>query len=591
MPMDLGNNDAISLKTERSIASVVYTIADVQEITAVPGQPVELELASDTSALLIVTAGDGEYRMADTAHPLQSGTVATFATSFSASFQYTLPCPTIMQLHCRPQSELRAILISYEVLHTLKQASARHGRLYSSRNIEATSAPTAMEVVEADESIIALARELAILKDHNGLGGPLAANRLLYELLFQVRERLRLHKQQLESKLTPIDQTIAYINEHYNRKITREQLAHLSGLSIKSFTALFKQSTGSSFSEYVNAVRIRKAQEQLLLTGSKLSDIAQKVGYKDEFYLSRKFKQTVGVAPSVYVKQPKTIASMDHAYTLDLLTLGMTPAVAIADSWIVKRFDGLLKAGSCHAIDWSWQRQARYQLLQSLAPDVIINAELKGEDLEAFSKIAPVLQIPWKGVGWRDHFRMVADVVEMTGQADDWLSRFDERMEGAKRQLDRNIGPKATIAIFNIRATRLAIYGSGYMGADLLYKSLGMNPPLMMRTAGIAGKEWIEVTPEQLRQIEADYMIVAVENTSEGWKSAREVMRHRDWKKLTSVRNKQTYFVDMAKWYGYGPAAIEAQLEELIGWLGEETGLKIQTNHAFFNMDSKSGDC
>lgn len=61
---------------------------------------------------------------------------------------------------------------------------------------------------------------------------------------------------------------------------------------------LFKKATGESINSFLTSVRIKRAHELLATTEKKLHEIALKVGYKDEFYLSNVFKKYYGLRPS-----------------------------------------------------------------------------------------------------------------------------------------------------------------------------------------------------------------------------------------------------------------------------------------------------
>lgn len=100
-----------------------------------------------------------------------------------------------------------------------------------------------------------------------------------------------------------IDCVVSYIQEHYNEDITREQLACMVGLSKEYFSRLFKKETGQSFIEFLTNIRIEKVEEFLLTSNAGLREIAENVGYKNEFYLSRKFKEIKGVSPTMYIKR------------------------------------------------------------------------------------------------------------------------------------------------------------------------------------------------------------------------------------------------------------------------------------------------
>lgn len=93
----------------------------------------------------------------------------------------------------------------------------------------------------------------------------------------------------------------AYIEANYsNSNLTLDQVAGEMGISPNYFSALFKQSTNSSFISYLTKVRIAHAQE-LLKTGKyKTYEVAMRCGYENPTYFSTIFKRQTGVSPSEY---------------------------------------------------------------------------------------------------------------------------------------------------------------------------------------------------------------------------------------------------------------------------------------------------
>ena len=67
----------------------------------------------------------------------------------------------------------------------------------------------------------------------------------------------------------------------------------------------FKKETGSSFTETIRRVRIEKIKELLLESNLKLTQIADMVGYADPKYMSKVFREEVGMLPAEYRKLNK----------------------------------------------------------------------------------------------------------------------------------------------------------------------------------------------------------------------------------------------------------------------------------------------
>ncbi|MEK8130747.1 helix-turn-helix domain-containing protein [Paenibacillus filicis] len=370
-------------------------------------------------------------------------------------------------------------------------------------------------------------------------------------------------------QLDGMDQVISYLHTHYDRKIQRDDVVSLSGLSLRQFTSSFKQRTGFTFNEYLNRIRIDKVKAIMLQSRQSLNEIARQVGYSDEFYLSRKFKQVTGMSPTIYVRKPHTIASLDHAYTLDLLSLGVTPCAAITDTWVNGHFQLSQVSPSFHPLYWQTQQSRRLQILQSVKPDIILYPLAEGDDphIEPYHQVGLVIQIPWRGVTWKQHFMNVAQLTGMEQQARNWLDAFDQRAGQIREALRRTLNPGATVAILNVRSDRSLIYAYGYMGADLLYDILKLTPPQAVASMRVQGLEHPEFSIPELTGYDADHYVVSIENNPAARLRAATMMKSPEWLARTAVKQQCVYPVDMTKWYGYGPAALGAQLDDVIHYL------------------------
>lgn len=92
---------------------------------------------------------------------------------------------------------------------------------------------------------------------------------------------------------------IAYIQNHFDEDITLDEITKHSAMSKTRFCSLFNSITGTSFKNYLNMYRIKKAGE-LILTGEKLSTVSTLCGYNDFSTFYRNFKKYMSVSPAEY---------------------------------------------------------------------------------------------------------------------------------------------------------------------------------------------------------------------------------------------------------------------------------------------------
>lgn len=101
-----------------------------------------------------------------------------------------------------------------------------------------------------------------------------------------------------------IDQVKTLIDTHIHQTLTIKSLAESVNLSPSRFNGLFKAQLGVPPMQYIESRRLQRAAELLLSTSKRIQDIADELGYENQFYFSTRFKKHVGMSPQNYRKQP-----------------------------------------------------------------------------------------------------------------------------------------------------------------------------------------------------------------------------------------------------------------------------------------------
>ena len=100
----------------------------------------------------------------------------------------------------------------------------------------------------------------------------------------------------------PIRMAKQYIQEHYSRQITLEEVSSFAGFSPSYFSTLFKKESGINFQEYLSEVRMKKAKDLLKETNLTIAGICEQVGYSDLKHFTKNFKRIAGIKPNEYRK-------------------------------------------------------------------------------------------------------------------------------------------------------------------------------------------------------------------------------------------------------------------------------------------------
>jgi len=93
-----------------------------------------------------------------------------------------------------------------------------------------------------------------------------------------------------------------YILEHYNQKITLDQLCLLFGVNRATLCADFRRAYGDSIVGYINRLRIEEAKRLLRTNTMSVTDVAAAVGVGSIHYFCRMFKKCTGQSPGEYLE-------------------------------------------------------------------------------------------------------------------------------------------------------------------------------------------------------------------------------------------------------------------------------------------------
>lgn len=99
-----------------------------------------------------------------------------------------------------------------------------------------------------------------------------------------------------------IDDALDYINNHYTDKIYLEDICRIALMSPSSFSYIFKQITGHTFTEYLLYMRVLKSRTMLEDSGYSIADISHECGFNNTEYFHRAFKKVTGISPGQYRK-------------------------------------------------------------------------------------------------------------------------------------------------------------------------------------------------------------------------------------------------------------------------------------------------
>ena len=97
---------------------------------------------------------------------------------------------------------------------------------------------------------------------------------------------------------TRINKVCTYIQNHYSEPISLKQVSDLVFMTESNFCKFFKKATSTTFSDYLNDLRINEACQLLLSSEDNVSKIAQDCGFESLSYFNRVFLRKKQLTPS-----------------------------------------------------------------------------------------------------------------------------------------------------------------------------------------------------------------------------------------------------------------------------------------------------
>lgn len=386
----------------------------------------------------------------------------------------------------------------------------------------------------------------------------LDSNDLLYQLLSDGRRTAR------EDTRHALERAKAFMDDCYYEEVTIDRLADLAGLSPKYFVDVFKKTYGVSAMDYLTEVRMRRAKTVMLRSDRLLRDIAHEVGYEDEFYFSRKFKQVVGLSPTAYrKKRGKKVAAYGSSALIGyLLPLGVIPyAAPLHPKWsksYQERYGADIPV-HLNAYRQNFYKESNLEMLERSKPELIVCEHgLEQWEMERLSAIATIVELPKDGLGWRHKLSSLAAALEAKPEEKHWLKRFEEKREEVRRSLYsfEAISPKRVLTLKFFKGD-IFLYGSSSL-YDPLFMELELSPAAAELKPGCNRR----ISTEELGELDAEHVLLLVCQESETLKSWEELRISTAWMSLPFVRDNRLQLISSEPWREYSPDAIRRTLDE-----------------------------
>ncbi|WNS41139.1 helix-turn-helix domain-containing protein [Paenibacillus sp. MMS20-IR301] len=390
---------------------------------------------------------------------------------------------------------------------------------------------------------------------------------------------------QLPSPAQSVESTILYLQDHYMESITVKQLAELAHVSPWQYTPIFQKLTGKRPLDYLADLRIKHSKHYLLESSEPLREIARLVGFSDEYYFSRRFRQKTGVTPGQYAQaQQRKVTVRDwtgheveiperprrivyHGETLgDVLALGVKPVggdEAFARNTVYKhRIRNLANVG--FPLD--------PQLTRLISPDLIIIANPDERIYRRVSGIAPTVTFD-SFAPLEERMRILGGWLGKPNEAEAWLEAYHAKNAAMWQRLYTGVlqpGETASALVYDHGSHLFAMGMSGLSTA--LYAPGGLQPTAEIKAMLDQGLGFGEVDPAQLHSYAGDRVFMLVPEREDSREAMKQLLQSPLWSSLPAVQRGHVYMLDSAKWNSGDALTRERLLTLLPKLLGGQQG-------------------
>lgn len=153
--------------------------------------------------------------------------------------------------------------------------------------------------LESDVKILSVLNSLLEEKESGCYGSEALIKLKMAELLLLILRSDAAHRPDTpEPEITGrIFEAMRYVRTHFAEDIDEQQLARELGLSYSYFSRSFQRVTGLRFRQYLNTVRIDRAEQMLLTSDRSVTEVASLCGYNHVSYFISVYRKHKGTTP------------------------------------------------------------------------------------------------------------------------------------------------------------------------------------------------------------------------------------------------------------------------------------------------------
>lgn len=246
-------------------------------------------------SLFVVIKGRGEYCLRERCFPIQQGDIFVLTQKDVDAYRNVEACE-LYQISFRPES-LQKIWGPFKDLEGYK-ALFVFQPYFNVFEYET-------ELIQIEQSELGdIIRLMECIKNElqEQKSGYEQIVNSLFLVLITILSRSYIGKEsKINHRAMPLIPAVAYMQAHYEEKVTLEELAGIINFSPRHFNRLFRETYRITPSQYLFRLRMDRAckllEEKVELS---VTEIAHASGFNDSNYFARAFKGEYGISPTAY---------------------------------------------------------------------------------------------------------------------------------------------------------------------------------------------------------------------------------------------------------------------------------------------------
>lgn len=145
-------------------------------------------------------------------------------------------------------------------------------------------------------------KEIVSLYNSNNTADSFRFKCIIYETVWAILKAENFTPRGETAYSPLIRSAMEYVKNHLSIKLSIGEIASECFISESLLSKRFRDECGITLGKYIDDLVFFSAQNMLIDTNLSISRISEKLGFCDQFYFSRRFRQFAGISPRYYRK-------------------------------------------------------------------------------------------------------------------------------------------------------------------------------------------------------------------------------------------------------------------------------------------------